>query len=84
MAADGGATTQQMQKAFGWSSVHTAQRYVDESSAGARSMATIMSNTIIKQNTTVLSGSSGSNAEEGGQKVYHIHATGQNNVFNFN
>ena len=88
MAADGGATTQQLQKAFGWTSVHTAQRYVDESSAGARTMATIMSSTVsnIQKNTTIMSSSSGGDGDEGegaGCKVYHIHATGENNTFNF-
>ena len=86
MAADGGATTQQLQKAFGWTSTHTAQRYVDESSAGARSMATIISNTVQK-NTTISSSSSGRDGGEqgtSGTKIYHIHASGENNVYHFN
>ena len=45
--------------------MHTAQRYVDESSAGARAMATIMSNNIQK-NTTILSSSSGGDGGEEG------------------
>ena len=62
------------------------QRYVDESSAGARSMATIISNTVQK-NTTISSSSSGRDGGEqgtSGTKIYHIHASGENNVYHFN
>ena len=33
MAVDGGVTTQQLQRAFGWESIHTAQSDVDEMKA---------------------------------------------------
>ena len=84
IAVDGGATTQQLQRAFGWKSVHTAQRYVDESSKGAKSMANILTNSM--KNTAVFSTSSSSTGNESeveSAKIYHIHATGENNVYNF-
>ena len=39
MAADGGATTHQLQRAFGWKSVNTVQKYVEEKQSGAQVMA---------------------------------------------
>ena len=79
MAADGGATTQQMQKAFGWTSANTAQRYVDESRVGARSMANIMSSNTVKM--TILNVAAGSG--EPTEKTYHITVSGENNVIHF-
>ena len=45
MAADGGATTQQLQRAFGWKSVNSAQKYVEESQSGAQVTASILTKT---------------------------------------
>ena len=53
MAADGGATAQQMQRACGWKSVRTAQKYVEESGTGAREMASIFTKTITSTNATL-------------------------------
>ena len=41
-AAEGGATTQQLQRAFGWKSVNTAQKYVEESQSGAQGIASML------------------------------------------
>ena len=41
-AADGGATTTEMKRHFGWKNEKTAQRYVNMSSKGAESMAEVI------------------------------------------
>lgn len=80
MAADAGATPVQMQRAYGWKSINTAQKYVTHSKSGADSIASLFSKTITSASTST------SNIEEcssssGQAKIYHIH--GENNTFNF-
>ena len=42
LAADGGATTAEMQRHYGWKSAKTAMKYVDNSDAGATAMASVL------------------------------------------
>ena len=81
MAADAGATSQQLQRAFGWKSVSTAQKYVDESEYGAQVIASVFNFTKAPttNNTTVLS----QQAEERVTKIYNIHGSGENCNLNF-
>ena len=72
IAADSGATTQQLQRAFGWKSASTAQKYVDESDAGAQAMASFFTSETIHVQ--------GSSSDAG--KSYNIQA-GEHSVFNF-
>ena len=85
MAADGGATPQQLQRAFGWQSISTAQRYVEESQSGARAMASILTKTLTTSSTsnaTVVQhqqdGPSGVTT-----KTYNIQGNGENSTFYF-
>ena len=78
MAADGGATPQQMQRAFGWKSVATAQKYVEESESGALAMASIFTKTVTNNNATVVGDGQGTST-----KTYNIHGAGENSTYNF-
>ena len=73
IAADSGATPHQMQRAFGWKSVSTEQKYIDESGSGARKMAEIYSSS--SSTVTVSTG------EVAASKVYYI-TGGEHTSFN--
>ena len=55
---------------------------MDESSAGARCMANIMSATVQK-NTTINVAAGGKGTDELVDKIYHINVSGENNVLHF-
>ena len=76
MAADAGATSQQLQRAFGWKSVSTAQKYVDESESGAQAISSVFNLTKAPttNNTTVVSQQDGERVT----KIYNIHGSGEN------
>ena len=76
MAADGGATAQQMQRAFSWKSVGTAQKYIDESEVGAKAMASIYNSNITS--TTIVK----SVVEETSQGVKTVHIHDAEGTFN--
>lgn len=76
IAADSGATAQQMQRAFGWKSASTAQKYVEESTAGARAMASFYSSST--EITTFVKEKSG----EKTSKVFHVHGA-PGSTYNF-
>ena len=80
MAADGGATPQQMQRAFGWRRISTAQRYIEETDSGAQSMASIISKTISVSTKSCETQDSALNACT---KTYNIQAAGENNTYCF-
>ena len=80
MAADGGATTQQMQRAFGWKSAATAQKYVEETDTGAQAMASIYSSVHTVHATSTVVDPTG---EQTSTKTYNITGAGENSVFNF-
>lgn len=75
IAADSGATPQQMQRAFGWKNISTAQKYIEESSTGAIAMASIFSTVTLNESVA------GPSTSAGSEKV--INVSGQNHVFNF-
>ena len=83
MAADGGATPQQMQRAFGWKSVSTAQKYVEESSSGALAMASIITKTLTTQTSDNITTVGNKDGEGSSTKTYNIHDAGENNTYYF-
>ena len=76
MAADAGATSQQLQRAFGWRSVSIAQKYVDESESGAHAISSgfYFTKAPTTHNTTVVSQQDGERVT----KIYNIHDSGEN------
>ena len=81
LAADAGANSQQLQRAFGWKSVSTAQKYVDESESGAQVIASVFNFTKAPttNNTIVVIQQDG----ECVTKIYNIHGSGENCNLNF-
>ena len=81
MDADARATSQQLQRAFGWKSVSTAQKYVDESESGAQAIASVFNFTKAPttNNTAVVSQQDGERVT----KIYNIHGSGENCNLNF-
>ena len=81
MAADAGATLQQLQRAFEWKSVSTAQKYVDMSESCAQAIAPVFNFTKAPttNNTTVVSQQDGERVK----KIYNIHGSGENCNLNF-
>ena len=79
MAADAGATSQKLQRAFGWKSVSTARKYVDESESGAQAIASVFNfkKAPTTNNTTVVSQQDGERVT----KIYNIQ--GENCNLNF-
>ena len=65
-----GCGSQQLQSAFGWKSVSTAQKYVDESGSGAQAIASVFNFTKAPttNNTTVVSQQDGERAT----KIYNV------------
>ena len=80
MEADGGATTQQLQRAFRWKSVNTVQKYVEESQSGVQVMASILTKTITS--SIMLRKEEGEGCSST-TKTYNIYATGEDNTYNF-
>ena len=81
MATDAGATSQQLNRAFGWKSVSTAEKYVDEPESGAQAIASVFNFTKAPttNNTTEVSQQDGERVT----KIYNIHGSGENCNLNF-